>query len=882
MFAAVAPLPVTTSTTEIPEAAFSTPMMQQYLKLKQEYADCLLFFRLGDFYELFLADAKIGAQILGITLTSRSRGQDGRIPMAGVPYHAAETYIARLLAAGYKVAICEQMTEATGRGLVDRQIVRVLTPGTVTSEQLLTSHQPNYVLALWPTDHASTGVAVADISTGEVRCGTVTEDDQTAALERLLAQFQPAEIIVPTTSPENWLDQLNRQAPVSASLWPQWPVAINAAKKALKQHLGTPPVKLSQSALEPAHWALAGLLSYLGYTQKQTLLHLSQPLPLWNHHIMQLDQAAITNLELFQTLRQQQTTGSLFEVINLTVTASGARCLHAWLRQPSTDLKVLTERHDQVERWLKHSSARQVLRQTLSGSSDLERLVSRLSLGTGTARDLRAIGDTIGLFKTLVTELTAEPAIAPSMRRWQPELTILLPLAEKITDLIVPEPPVVVKPGSLIQPGKAAALDVLRQVVTQHRQHLATLEATERQHTGISSLKVRYNQVFGFYIEVSKANLSLVPESFQRLQTLVNAERFTTPQLKHHEQIILQTEAELHAAETALYQQLVAEVIAQAAALQKLAQAIAETDTLATLAEVASRYNYCRPEMVADRVLALTKARHPVLERLPHIATFVPNDLQFGPDTQTIMLITGPNMAGKSVLMRQVALIVLLAHIGSFVPAQAATIGITDRIFVRSGAGDMITAGLSTFMVEMVETAAVLRTATKRSLIIMDEIGRGTSTFDGISIAWAVAEYLLADQLRGTQVLFATHYHELQALAETHPGRVANYHLAVTQHHDQLVFLYQLQDGGSAHSHGLAVAKLAGLPPAALSRARELLTQLEQRTQQSVVTDTTAATPAPAPLETALRELAIDQLTPLEALNWLADQQRQLRPPTTA
>ncbi len=859
-----------TVATEVSDTPFSTPMMQQYLQLKKQYQECLLFFRLGDFYELFLEDAKIGAQVLGITLTSRARGKDGRIPMAGVPYHAADTYIARLLAAGYKVAICEQLSEATGRTLVDRQVVRVLTPGTITSDQLLPTQDHNYLLGAW-WDQKKCALAVCDISTGELRVDAFPAANSTELkqhLEKAITQYQPKECVhapLDETSPLAML--LAEYQDITSTSFAEWPHKPSAIKQLTQIALSQRPQDAAAASV------LAGVLKYLEYTQKVPLQHLSPAQSLYSAQFLQLDQAAIANLELLQTLRAHHSSGSLLQVINLTVTAPGNRLLKQWLLQPSCDLTTIKERQEHVSYWYQAAAHRQEIRVALNTISDNERSLSRLSVGTGTPRDVRSLANSLLATQQLLSQLKpAETAFNQLDEALTPQLR---QLAAALDLCLVEQPPIDPKQGGLFKTGHNPTFDELRATIHTHRQALAELENLERQQTAITTLKVRYNQVFGFYIEVSKANAHLVPDRFQRLQTLVNAERYTTPQLKIHEQAILTAQNTLAAQEYALFQQMIADVIAQAGAIQTLAQQLAHLDCVTTLAEVAERYRYSRPTMVAEGELHITQGRHPVLERLTSSLArpFIPNDIRLGngtPDSPQVMLITGPNMAGKSVLMRQVALIVLLAHIGSFVPADAAQIPITDRIFVRSGAADMITAGLSTFMVEMVETASILHTATPQSLVIMDEIGRGTSTYDGISIAWAVAEYLVSHTQHAGRTLFATHYHELQELSQHWPGKVANYHLAVTQHQGELVFLYQLTAGGSAHSHGLAVAKLAGLPQPVLVRAQSLLQQLESHHSSATITSHPTATKTTPSLVNELKQLDFDELTPLAALNLIA------------
>lgn len=852
---------VVATSTPPSEDQFSTPMMKQYLELKAQYPDCLLLFRLGDFYELFLDDAKIGAQVLNITLTGRSRGKDGRIPMAGVPYHAIDSYLAKLIQAGYKVAICEQLTPP-GKGLVERQVIRVVTPGTYLDDRNSRQQPAQFLLSLAPGGNELGWSAVA-LGTGETWYGTSPWPNPELAtwFEELVTHFIPRECLVPSDL------ELNLSARFPATRFTPVPT-ITGSQRTIKRQLSpwTNPVA---DQLPDSVWpALAQTWQYLQATQKTTISHLQPPQAWHSAAWITLPRSTIMNLELFSTLHDGTQTGSVFASLDLTQTAMGGRLLRHWLTHPLRQLAPLEKRQQAVATWLEHSTERDQVRTLLSQIPDLERLIARLTLGLGTPRDVKALEHILQKLTTM-TEL-----VQPLSERWQTmDQTWIPPLLKQLHQL-VDEPPVDPKQGGLIRPGCDTQLDEWQQTITEHQHWMQNFEQNLRDKTTITSLKVRYNQVFGYYIEVSKANLSLVPPEFERSQTLVNAERFTTQELAAHEQALLAAQAQLNEREYAIFKTLVLEVLAQTKGWQALAHDLAELDCATALAERAHLSRYTRPTLTTTDELQIVQGRHPVVEDLLPRGQFVPNDLHLPNDHSRVVVLTGPNMAGKSVLMRQVALITLLAQIGSFVPADQATIGLVDQIFVRSGASDRITAGQSTFMVEMAETASILAQTTSKSLVIMDEIGRGTSTYDGISIAWAVVEHLLTHQ-PPPRTLFATHYHELQALAEQHPDQVVNAHLAITAHDTKPVFLYQLAAGGASHSFGLAVAELAGLPPNTIARAKTRLAELETGTPATTSTrrpsqTALSVTPSPHPIVQQLSQLKVEELTPLAALNLVA------------
>jgi DNA mismatch repair protein MutS len=862
------------------EFDFSTPMMQQYMQLKNQYADCLLWFRLGDFYEMFLEHAKIGSEILGITLTSRSRGKDGRIPMAGIPYHAADNYLAKLVNAGYKVAICEQVSEPNGKTLVDREVIRIVTPGTLLDEKILHHKENNYLLSLH-VESDKLGVAVSDVSTGEFRVGEI-DLSSTQSLEQsineVMLQFGPAECILPPA-------QSNEQAVTLQHILSQYPRLHISSHQDWSHWIANYPQFLkhfhlpSQSDLAGQH-AAAALFGYLQHTQKAPLHHLHTVLPLFSTRSLQMNRSTILNLELFTTLYDHNPIGSLRESIDFTSTAMGGRLLKQWLHKPLTDKSAIEERLEAVSYFVDHRELRHQLKELLQHILDIERLLSRLSVKLGTPRDLKNIQVSLQFIFSVAEKLHQTPlSLAKTL---SPKIQKTLTQLIEVLDLhLIEQPQLDPKAGSFIKDGIHPQLDTLRQTVTHSKDWLLALEMSERKKTGISTLKIKFNQVFGFYIEITNANLHLVPESYTRKQTLVNAERFTTPELKHHEEIILSAEIETSAIEYELFLQLVEKLLKEVATLQHTAHWIAEIDCLLGFAELAEQRRYVRPQLNTKGHIKITAGRHPVVEQLVQHHQFVPNSLELNSKDQQMMLITGPNMAGKSVLMRQVALITLLAHMGCFVPAEKADISITDQIFVRSGAADMITAGLSTFMVEMVETAYILHHATEQSLIIMDEIGRGTSTYDGISIAWSVAEFL-AQTKQSPKTLFATHYHELQQLAEKYPDKIHNFHMGVTEHQGTPIFLYTLKTGGASHSYGVAVAQLAGVPEKVIERATHILKELEQRNADLNHSSIGSTTPTTATqqikkvtkitaIEKQLQELNLDKITPIEALNILSN-----------
>jgi DNA mismatch repair protein MutS len=860
---------------------FQTPMMQQYMELKQKHQDCLLLFRLGDFFELFLDDAKIASQILDITLTARSRGKDGKIPMAGVPHHAVSSYIAKLIQAGYKVAICDQVSEPSAGNLVEREVVRIITPGTALDELSLDARSSNYLLAL-DEQRTKIGIVLLELSTGEIRADEqkiTSDEERTQFYISLISRFQPAELLV---SPNNQhlLSIFKKINPILfSSAADDWPSSSTTIKKQLKEHFSVGSLKALGLDNKPlACKTLAGALTYVIATQQQPLHHLRTVQPLDLEKYLQLDPSTITNLELLPTHKSKQ--HSLLELLDATNTAGGSRLLKKWLLQPLQHKKEIDARLESVSNFLQWNEFR-VFHEQFAELADIERLLARFAANTGNPKQLIALARSITQAHRLSNDFDVSETKLLKKHLKNFTISKLQKLSQKIQDTIIDEPPIDPKQSGYIKQGNDKELDKLMEAITTNRSWMANLEKEQREQTGISSLKVRFNKVFGYYIEVSKSNLDKVPESYVRKQTLVNAERFITEEMKEREDVILTAEEKAIAHCHRIFTKLVAEVIAHAAELQQLAQSVAVVDCLLSFATNAEQMQLTQPTITTDTKLEIVQGRHLLVDQLLESGSFVPNDTLLDTAKNQVMLITGPNMAGKSVYMRQVALIVLLAQMGSFVPAQQATIGIVDRIFVRSGAGDNISQGLSTFMVEMVETAFILHHMTSKSLVIMDEIGRGTSTYDGISIAWAIASYLVTNQ--NPKTLFATHYHELQSLAEEFADSISNYHMAVAGETDKPVFLYTLKAGGASSSFGIAVGRLAGLPDEVTDQASTYLAQLEaghphHEPQQPPLLEIDQPTNnRKSDIEAKIKSLALEQTTPLEALNILATLQKKLR-----
>ncbi len=857
----------------------TTPMRRQYLQIKKQYPDTIVFFRLGDFYEAFDDDARIVAQACDIVLTSRPVGKEQRVPLAGVPYHSVEGYIAKLLQAGHKVAMVEQVGEVPAKGLVDREVMRVVTPGTVVEPSLLDERCNNYLAAL-VVDGGRAGLAYADITTGEFAATQLSDRDLARLIIEEVARLRPAEIV--TSDPE--IIQRGQQAGSSlaelvVTEYDRWPFDLDTARQALLDHLEAASLDgFGLAGLPLAVRAAGGLLHYLAETQRATLGQLSSLRTYSTDEFMTLDVATRRNLELTETLRRGTVQGSLLGVLDSTVTSMGGRRLRRCLSQPLLDLDRLNERLDTVEALYNDTPVRTGLRAVLKEVSDLERLTSRAVQGIARPRDLVGIRQSLGALpqvQDLVAELGSEGVFLVSLVALDACQEVVTLIDQALTD----EPPATLSAGGVIRQGFSAELDNIVAASRDAKAWVANLEKEERARTGIKSLKVGYNKVFGYYLEVTKANADRVPEDYIRKQTLVNAERYITPELKEYESLILNAQERIVDLEGRIYHQVLEQVAAAASRLLAVAQALAHLDVHASLAEVALMHRYVRPQLTDGDELHIVAGRHPVVEVTQREEPFVPNDVHLSQD-EAILVITGPNMAGKSTFLRQVALIVLMAQIGSFVPADEALIGLVDRIFTRIGAQDEISAGQSTFMVEMVETANLLNHATSRSLLVLDEIGRGTSTYDGISIAWAVVEHIHNHPRLRCKTLFATHYHELTQLADLLP-RIRNCNVAVAEEKGKVVFLRRIVPGGADRSYGIHVAQLAGLPKPVIHRAEEILEELEEEarapgsTRRTIEVRQLALFATGSPVLEELRELDVSAMTPLEAISRLYELQKK-------
>lgn len=794
-----------------------TPMMAQYRRLRAGLpVNTILFFRLGDFYEMFGEDAIRAAAILDIALTRRQA-----IPMCGVPYHAADSYIAKLLAAGLKVAVCDQLENpATAKGLVRREITRVVTPGTRVEDELLESRQHNWLAGLYATG-SGWGLAMLELSTGEF---WVEETPTGETIRELLAKYCPAEIVVPDDASEWPLpDSIQGSAPMLTRL-DAWRFDPATARDTLLRHFGVVSLDGFDCEGAPAAVAAAGaVLHYVTADLRRSAAHIRTMYRRRSSDDLVLDEATVAHLELVSS-RSGPAGPTLLRVLDVTCTPMGTRRLRDWLLRPLAHRAAIETRHELVAALTTHRDTLRRLRDALSGIRDMERIVARLG-GGGTARDARALADSLRRLPDV--RAAVAPLRTPLSERLAADVDPMPDLLERIDRTLVEEPPASLREGGLIRAGFHPELDELRRAAAEGRDWIARFQAQEQQRTGIRSLKVRHNRVFGYYIEVTRANLAAVPADYIRKQTLANGERFVTPELKEYEHRILGAQERAIELEYELFQELRAEIVARSSALLRTAVAVATLDVLAAFADRAVTLRYVRPRMHDGDRLYIRGGRHPVIETLPDAERFVPNDTLLDTDAHQIAIITGPNMAGKSTYIRQVALITILAHTGSFVPADEAEIPITDRVFTRVGAGDDLARGRSTFMVEMQETANILNHATPRSLIVLDEIGRGTSTFDGISLAWAVAEYLHNTHAVKAKTLFATHYHELTDLALTLPG-VKNYTVRIREQGDRIAFLRRIEPGAADKSYGIHVARLAGLPPAVIERAQEILVNLEE------------------------------------------------------
>ncbi|HEV8700244.1 MAG TPA: DNA mismatch repair protein MutS [Candidatus Polarisedimenticolia bacterium] len=879
-----------------------TPMLRQYRAIKAQHPDAILMFRLGDFYEMFYDDALLASRALSLTLTARGRGTSNEAPMCGVPYHAADGYVARLIQKGHRVAICDQVEDArAAKGIVRRAVTRVVSPGTVTDPAQLRAAEPNYIAAIQVSRDAASGArggaafgcAFLDLSTGDFRLSEHGGPGAAEALATQVALFRPREILHPEGTALDGLLPKDGLEGVLGHEVPGWTLAADTAARALNETLGV--ATLAGFGVEERHLAVGAagaLLHYLQEAHKADLKHVTRITWCEPADSMVLDETTRRTLEVAENARDGGRDGTLLDVLDRTRTAMGGRLLRDWVLRPLLSVRVIEDRLDGVAFLVERAAERAALRAHLSRVHDLERLLAHCSMGTANARDLVALRDSLAVLPEIAAGAIA--LTAPPLARLMQALDVLDDLRQRLDEALADDPPATVREGGLIRDGFYRELDDLRAIRRDGRAFLASIETRERERTGIASLKVRYNKVFGYYLEVSNAHRKAVPTDYERKQTLVGAERYVTPELKEYEAKVLTSQERIEALEYELFVALRGQVVAAAPRLRATAAALAALDALAAFAEAAALQGYQRPKVDDSLRLRIVEGRHPVVERLLEKERFVPNDCLMDADSRQILILTGPNMGGKSTYLRQVALIVLMAQAGSFVPAAEAEIGMVDRIFSRVGASDNLARGQSTFLVEMIETANILNNATVRSIILLDEVGRGTSTFDGLSIAWSVAEYLHDTPAVAARTLFATHYHEMIELAILKP-RVANLTMAVREWNDTIVFLRRVLEGAADRSYGIHVARLAGLPRQVIDRAREVLANLEReelsRDGRPKLAGASGpppkvATPTPAqlglfapeddPVLVALREVELDGMTPLEALNLLADLKKRL------
>jgi len=861
--------------------------MRQYAAIKKEHPNTLLFFRLGDFYELFFEDAVVASRELQIQLTSRNKEKGVAVPMCGVPYHSAEGYLLKLIRKGFRVAICEQMEDPQfAKKLVRREVTRVMTPGTV-ADSMLGSEENNFLAAVATMDDRA-GFAALDLSTGDFRATEFHGEDASRRIWEELQQLRPRELLFASSLP---LFDRKQDPPAESGLTEtpldDWVFTPDYAIPLVENHFGVLSLEGFGLANRPAAATAAGaVLHYVRSTQRGTLEHVDRIGFYERQDCLVLDAVTVRNLELVEPLfANSGDEVTLFRSMDATLTPMGKRLLRSWMLRPSNDRAVIYQRLDAVEAQVKEMVAREELRRALDGILDIERLLSRVTLETANPRDLLALSASLAKIPKVRDALAGFQA--GRLQALAASLDDLPELRERVDHTIVPEPPLTFADGGVIATGVDSTLDELRDLSRNSKQYLARIEERERQRTGIGSLKVKFNSVFGYYIEVSKPNLHLVPADYERKQTLVNAERFTTPELKEHETKILEAQEKIIDIERRLFAELRAAIAGEARRMRQSALALAEVDVLANFAHLAANRAYCRPQFDDTADVEIVAGRHPVIERQELMRSnerFVPNDLFLNSTTENILVLTGPNMGGKSTYLRQAALIVVLAQMGSFVPARAARLGIVDRIFTRIGASDNLARGRSTFMVEMTETAAILNTATPRSLILLDEIGRGTATYDGLALAWAVIEYIHA-RVRA-KTLFATHYHELTELAGRLSG-VKNFHVSVKESAGGIVFLRKVEPGAADRSYGIEVAKLAGLPSEVIGRAREVLVEHEE--SEHAVTahlasdeiappaaQLTIFTPLTQKIVDRIKQTDVNALTPLDALNLLAELKKQI------
>lgn len=873
-----------------------TPMMKQYMEIKEEHKDCILFYRLGDFYEMFFEDAKICSKELEITLTGKSIGNNKRAPMCGVPYHSVDGYLSKLIDRGYKVAICEQVEDAKeAKGIVKREVVRIVSPGTNLDVQGLDKTKNNYLMAIVYTTNAY-GLSIVDVTTGDFY---VTEVDDDRKLMDEVYKWDPSEIICNDSFLVSGIDidALKNINNLMLSPLEPWYFDDDLCIRALKQHFNVGTIEgLGLNDMTIGVIAAGSIMQFLQETQKTSLPHITKLTPYTYENYMLLDSSTIRNLELIQTLREKKKKGSLLWVLDKTNTAMGARLLRSSIEQPLTDKKMINKRLDAVEQLKDNMISREEIKEYLNSIYDLERLMSKISYKSANPRDLIALKTSLSMIphiKFLIKEFDSE-----LIQEIQEQMDGLEDIHDLIEKSIVEEPPIAIKEGGIIKDGYNEEVDRLKNAKTEGKDWLMELEEKERKNTGIKNLRVKFNRVFGYHLEVTKSYMDLVPEEWTRKQTLANSERYTNPELKELEDLILGAEDKLFPLEYDLFCEIRQWIGDRISRIQNTAKAIAKLDMLTSLATVAEQSNYIKPTVNSEGIIDIKNGRHPVVEKMLSNDMFVSNDTRLDQDENRVCIITGPNMAGKSTYMRQTALIVLMAQMGSFIPADSATIGIVDRIFTRVGASDDLASGQSTFMVEMTEVANILRNATKNSLLILDEIGRGTSTFDGLSIAWAVIEYISNPGILGAKTLFATHYHELTELEGRLDG-VNNYCIAVKEKGDDIVFLRKIAKGGADKSYGIQVAKLAGVPTSVIKRASEIAEELEGndlalKTKKISQADNSKDNDKVQPslegqqmslfsfsgndhIISELREMDLTNMTPIDAINKLYQLQNRIK-----
>ncbi|WP_347994941.1 DNA mismatch repair protein MutS [uncultured Eubacterium sp.] len=874
-----------------------TPMMQQYLETKKQYKDCIIFYRLGDFYEMFFEDAITASKELEITLTGKNCGLEERAPMCGVPYHAVDSYLNKLVTKGYKVAIVEQVEDpATAKGIVKREVVRIVTPGTNLNTSALDETKNNYLMSIVCVENCF-GIAIVDITTGDF---FVTEVENNRALLDEIYKFMPSEIICNDAFLLTGIDidDLKNRLNITLFQLESWYFDDDMCKKALTDHFKVYDLSaLGIDNYDVGTNAAGALMQYLTETQKNSLSHLTQIIPYSTNKFMILDTSTRRNLELCETLREKQKRGSLLWVLDKTKTAMGARMLRSYIEQPLIDKESIIKRQKAIEELNKSLITRDELREYLSPIYDLERLISKVAYKSANPRDLIALLNSLKMLPHIKTVI--QDFKSPLFKEITEDLDVLDDITSLIDNSINEDPPINIKEGGIIKEGYNEEVDRLRKAKTEGKTWLAELETKEKEKTGIKGLKIKYNKVFGYYLDVTNSYKDLVPDYYVRKQTLTNSERYTTDELKQLEDVILGAEDKLFSLEYNIFSEIRDEISSQVVRIQTTAKALAKIDVFASLAYVAEHNNYVKPNINEKGIIDIKNGRHPVVEKMMPDSMFVTNDTYLDMNNNRVSIITGPNMAGKSTYMRQTALITLMAQIGSFVPATSANIGVCDKIFTRVGASDDLASGQSTFMVEMTEVANILRNATPKSLLILDEIGRGTSTFDGLSIAWAVVEHICDIKLLGAKTLFATHYHELTELEGTMKG-VNNYCISVKEQGDNIVFLRKIVKGGADKSYGIQVAKLAGVPDSVINRAKELVAELSNADITAKAKEIAAnMTPGNSikgvndnvelhqmslfdtvkedDIITEIEELDLGTMTPIDALNHLYKIQNKLR-----